>query len=453
MIFLISKNTQLYISIVLSALLYVCVSYFLERNQFALLVLSFLSLFGLTYWILKLKTDSFAFLVGIALLFRLLLLFTMPNLSQDYFRFIWDGRLISEGLNPYIHLPNNLIKGAGFSVAQAQELYNGMGSLSAQHYSNYPPINQFVFLIAAWFSSQSIFGAVVVLRIIIIAADIGTLYFGSKLLTTLGLPRHRIFWYILNPLVIIELTANLHFEGLMLFFFVWSMYLLHHNKWKSAASIMALSIATKLLPLLLLPLFFKKIGFKKSILFYSIVIGLNVILFLPFLSENLIENYSKTIGLWFTNFEFNASMYYIIRALGYYFTGYNIIQTTGKIIPIFIVFFVAFRSLNNKNKTTIGLFESFLIVLSVYFFTATTIHPWYVINIVLVGVFINTRFPLVWSLLVILSYSAYLKPAVQENLYLIALEYTLVFLFVFFDFHRIKNKTARLIATKLKDNR
>src|SRR5690606_22109717 len=200
----------------------------------------------------------------------------------------------------------------------------------------------------AW---KSILGSVIVMRLVIIAADIGVLFLGKKLLESFGLSGNRIFWYILNPLVIIELTGNLHFEGVMAFLLLLSVYLLHRLKWILSAVAMAASVLLKLIPLIFLPflIFYfirsrdsqKPLGWTRLIGYYLIV-GLTVVLgFLPFLSAEFLNGFSSSITLWFQKFEFNASIYYLVRWIGFQVKGYNIIETAGKVLPVIIILIIA----------------------------------------------------------------------------------------------------------------
>ena len=464
-------------------LLYISFAYHLTRTDYTKLIMLYTALFFLFYKLVQILKHNISLLTWIAFGFRTVFILAIPNLSQDFYRFIWDGNMILVGFNPYLTTPDfqmNLGILSGFP--NQIELQKGMGALNSSHFTNYPPINQLCFVLANFFPGQSILSSVIGLRLIIIIADFGTLYFGKKILKKLRIPAHNIFWYILNPFIIIELTGNLHFEGVMIFFLIWSMYLLFSGKWQWAAVVLALSISIKLIPLIFLPLFFqwfmkrstisserrdetlnctstkpmlssrvqddteiiarskrrgnllKKIpafaGITKLIGFYAIVVITTILLFAPFYSSEFINNYAQTVGLWFQNFEFNASIYYVAREIGYLFRGYNEIAIIGKITPIIVILFVITMAFFRKNKTTIELITAMLLVLSFYYFTTTTVHPWYVATLLILSIFTKYKFPLVWSFVIILSYLAYInlnKADKSENLWIIGLEYVIVY--------------------------
>ncbi|PQV51382.1 hypothetical protein CLV33_101305 [Jejuia pallidilutea] len=446
-----------------SLVFYWAFAYNLVRTDYIKLITLYVALFVLFYNITKhLKHNSKA-LTYLAFAFRAIFILAIPNLSQDFYRFIWDGRMILEGFNPYLYTVTSFINNGELPVAQAQELHEGMGALNASHYTNYPPINQLCFAIAALFANKSIMGAVITMRLLIVLADFGTLYFGKRLLEKLKIPSYTIFWYILNPFIIIELTGNLHFEGVMIFFLIWSLYLLYLGKWQWAAVVLALSVSVKLIPLLFLPLFFQwfvnrnvttivnrenlsaqkkevtllvtpynniKHGFVKLMVFYTLIIVTTLLLFAPFYTTEFIHNYSNTVALWFQNFEFNASIYYIAREIGYWFRGYNEIAIIGKIIPVVVICVTLIITFYRKNNTMVELITAMLFVLSFYYFTTTTVHPWYVATLLILSVFTKYKFPLVWSCVIILSYLAYVnlnKADKSENLWIIALEYLIVY--------------------------
>nr|WP_282030784.1 mannosyltransferase [Winogradskyella eximia] len=454
-----------------SCILYLWFAYSITRLQTAQLLILYVALFVFAYKIIKSSGFNFRLLVVFSIIFRLLFLFAIPNLSQDFYRFIWDGQMILSGLNPYLSTPDfQMEQGILTNFPNQVELHNGMGSLSASHFTNYPPINQLCFVLANLFPGTSILSSVIGLRLIIIAADIGTLYFGKKLLERLKLPSNKIFWYILNPFIIIELTGNLHFEGVMIFFLVWSLYVLHIGKWKWAAVIMAFSISVKLIPLMLLPLFFgyfkKDVKFKepeaingelskskvtvnnllKLIVFYAITGLTSILLFISFFSMEFITNYTKTVGLWFGNFEFNASIYYLTRSIGYAITGYNEIAIIGKILPIISILIILGFTFFKQNDSIAKLISSMLLVLTLYLFLSTTVHPWYIATLVFFSVFTNYKYPLVWSIVIVLSYLAYSNTENSENLWIIALEYTIVFSAFIWEVFSKKSQLSKLAS-------
>ena len=444
------KNKTILLSI-LSVLFYFLMAYFLDRSNFTQLITQYFILFIPFLYFIKKEKNSFTFLVAIAIIFRLIFLTAIPNLSQDFYRFIWDGRMMLKGFNPYLYLPETFINQGYAPINQATELYSGMGALNGSHYTNYPPINQLNFFIAALFNNSSIIGSIIALRLQIILADIGIIYFGKKILEKLKLPVHNIFLYALNPFIIIELTGNLHFESVMLFFLVWSLYLILQKKWSLAALVFSLSVAVKLIPLLFLPLFYqwftkdeKRKGILNFLSFGAIIIGINMLLFLPFLSSDLLDKYLSSVGLWFQKFEFNASLYYIARALGTLFRGYNEIAIIGKTTPVIVVIFLLIITLFRKNKSPQQLITALLIGISFYYFTTTTMHPWYLATLVILSVFTNYRFPIVWSVVIVLSYQAYANIPWKENLWLIALEYLVVYGFLLWEIIQIKKKSLAI---------
>ena len=426
--------------LVTTLVLYYAFAYDLLRSDFTKLITLYTALFFLTYKTLQLHKFNWKILLISGVVFRLIFLVAIPNLSQDFYRFIWDGRLFVQGLNPYMSTPQQWIDAGSLNIVnQAQLLVEGMQSLNASHYTNYPPVAQFIYGFTAFISPNSILGSVVVMRAVLIIADVISFIFLRKLLQQLNIDKQRAFWYFLNPLVIIELTGNLHFEGVMVMFLIVSLYLLLKKRWISSAVLLGLSISVKLLPLILLPLFlhyFRKqegLNFYKLLAFYLIVLLTVIFSFSPFASSEFIENFASSIVLWFSKFEFNASVYYLIRWVGFQTVGWNIIGIVGKVLPVVIIVSIVSLALFRDNSSEKKLYTRMLLVFTLYFLLSTTVHPWYLITPLAISIFTNYRFMLLWSFTVILSYSAYGEAAFKEQLWIVALEYGLVLLSFFYD--------------------
>jgi hypothetical protein len=408
-------------------------SFELQRTDTLSLLLTFSGLFFLLwFWIRNFSTLTSIFLLGIVC--RLIFWNHIPALSQDFYRFIWDGNIQLLGINPYRYTPDEIINLIDFPSSGI--LYEKMGNLSNNHYSNYPPISQYLFQFIAYFNRGDILQPIFALRIIYMFGEL-FLFFGAKILFEhFKIPSINIAWYFLNPLVIVEGFGNLHGEPLMITFTVFSWLYCFKKKPVLGGFFMTIAVGTKLLPLLLTPIFFRYLGLRKFLIYSFSLIIFSCVLWLPFLSEEMIKNYTQTIQLWFTTFEFNGSIYNIIRAIGYEIKGYNIIRQLGKITPFITILFVIIFSLLRANFTHKEIYKNMLLLLSCYFFIATTVHPWYIINLILLGLLTGYFFPILWSMTVFWSYSAYGFNVVEEKIGYQLVSYVLVYGCFFFEMNK-----------------
>ena len=402
---------------------YIWIGYYVERADFIQFLAAYSLLFGVYLFMLYKGNlaDNFMFVIGGALLLRASLFFMTPNLSDDYFRFIWDGQVVASDNNPYLLTPSALI-GSGQTIPGiTQALFEQLNS--PVYYSAYPPICQYIFGLSAKINGSNITGNILLIRFFILLAEFGTIILLYRLARIFKLPQTAVLIYALNPLVIIELTGNLHFEAIMIFLLLLAVYLLVRERMVWSAISFALAIGTKLIPVIFLPLLIKRLGKGRSASYFAIV-GVTILLFsIPFLNLQAVSNYLSSIGLYFQAFEFNASIFYALKSASAQLASDSIVNTSLVLLPILSLTTIVIIAVRERRADWQSLFSSMLFCLTAYLLFSTFVHPWNIVPLVMLTVFTGYEYVIPWSFVIALSYSAYQALPYSENLWFVAIEY------------------------------
>jgi alpha-1,6-mannosyltransferase len=401
----------------------------ITRGDTILLLGSYVIAYGAYFFVWEIPNERFLFSLG--LVARICLFLTLPILSDDVFRFIWDGHLLKNGIHPFNELPifylNQNLPGLN------QALFDALNSQT--HFTVYPPLNQGIFWLAVTISENWLI-ATGVIRMFLLASDIGALYFLRKLLLLKQKPQQWAMLYFLNPLLIIEGVGNLHFEGMVIFFLVVGLYYFEKQNVRTSAIHFGLAVGTKLLPLIFLPYFFFNEIRKKKVTF-TLVAGLvTVATLLPLYSSKFIAGMKDSLSLYFQQFEFNASIYYIIREIGFTITGYNEIAIIGPALSIASIISIIGISIIGIRKNW-PVEKVLLFVLTAHLLLSLTIHPWYILPLIMLGLLSGYVYPLIWSLVIFITYAGYATAEYELSMWFITLEYLIVFLAFIFN-KRIK---------------
>ncbi|GCC52142.1 DUF2029 domain-containing protein [Chryseotalea sanaruensis] len=408
---------------------YIALNYFTKRHETTyLLSLYTILFFAYLYINLKAKEEDTQHYIWLSVFINVIILFGIPPLSDDFYRFIWDGRLLQAGIHPFAAIPSHYAQ-SNFQVeGLTPDLYNALNS--KEYFTIYPPVAQGIFWLATFFN-KSVIGSLLAMKALVLMSQIVSIILIQKILLQLKLPAKYVLMYCLNPLVILELTGNVHFEAFVVVFVLASFYYLQKKSITLSAFFFSLAICTKLLPLIFLPSLLFYIGWKKSIQYYVVVGVVCVLLFIPLLNQEIITGLSTSLAYYFKKFEFNASIYYLVREWGFWNYGYNIIQTVGwklGLISALLILSLTFYRLSVRQKSISKnlIFTDWAIVLFIYLLFTTTVHPWYIIPLIAFSVFNNLKFPIVWSFFIFLTYTGYSENSFFENYWIIGLEYIVV---------------------------
>src|SRR2546421_170503 len=207
--------------------------------------------------------------IVLAALFRVSLLFSPPYLSDDIYRYVWDGRVQAAGINPYRYIPAD----AALENLRDEEIYPKINRRDYAH-TMYPPAAE-----AAYFLTTRISETVTWMKLTIVGFELITGWLLMELLASFGMPRQRILIYAWHPLAVWEFAGSGHIDPLA-FAFIALALLARRRNWETATGIsLGLATLAKLFPIVLFPALYKRWGWKMPVaLVATIVVG-----YLPYL--------------------------------------------------------------------------------------------------------------------------------------------------------------------------
>jgi alpha-1,6-mannosyltransferase len=396
------------------------------RSHGGLFVALMISIFGLccvSFFCCPLKNRRAVLCVlAFALLFRLSVLPAPPDQSEDVYRYLWDGRLALLGIDPFRYPPN----APELEPYRDSQLYPMLNS--KPYITVYPPLSQALFRL-----SYTMFGsATIPMKAIFSLLEFGSLILMWRLLTNFKASLQPLFFMAWNPFFIFEFSHSGHSDSSMIFLVLLSIYLLHKGLESGAMAGYAGAILAKLHPLLWLPLFLRRVGWRANLIFLA-VMGTGLLLYL---SPGTWILYLQSLRLYFRLFEFNAGIHYLLRYIGKAGFGQEWDKLTGPYLACALVLITALIVWRFPIRDARGLLHAGFWIMTADLCLATTVHPWYLSWAALAIPLFPYAFMIYWTGAGFLSYIAYSYSPVYEPSWALLIEYLPMYALLVWEIYR-----------------
>jgi len=279
-----------------------------------------------------------------ALFFRLCLLPREPAVSDDLYRYQWEGRVERLHINPYTVYP---------AIPSLRALEDRHHPIETGRYVStlYPPLSEWSF---SWVSTLAGY------KLLYTGFDLAALGVLAVLLAIAQQPVYRLLIYAWNPCVLVSFAMCGHHDSLAIFTLLAAILLIALRKPALAVSFLALSVISKFFSVLLLPTILRRTRWAHTALFAAIL-GLS---YLPFLSAG--RRLFKGLSDYAAGWEGNDSLFRLVRLAG------NSKQQAELVAAVLVLILVAYTVRRRLEPAAAS-----LLLISGLLFLSPNAFPWY----------------------------------------------------------------------------
>jgi alpha-1,6-mannosyltransferase len=359
--------------------------------------------FAAFYLVERFRPGAVALLVILvgAVFFRLLFLPLGPALSDDVYRYQWEGRVERAGLNPYTVTPGS----PGLALFQDREHPIETGKSTP---TLYPPLSELTF---SWIKTIPGY------KRLYTALDLACIAVLLLLLVASRQPPHRVLVYAWNPTVIVAFALSGHHDSLAILTLLAAVLFIIEEWPRLSIAFLGLSFLSKFFPIFLLPGFLK----RTRLGYAGIFIGLTALAYMPFISAG--PQLFKGLSDYAAGWEGNDSAFRLLLLAG------NSKAQAELVAVVFVLVVVAYVLKKRVEPLRAG-----LILFTALLLISPNAFPWYFTWIVPFLCFYPIRPVLLLTVTCVLGYAPVVaysagQPYVHSPL-MTALEYVPVYMWL-----------------------
>jgi alpha-1,6-mannosyltransferase len=286
----------------------------------------------------------------LAALWRIPFLLMPPGPDDDVHRYVWDGRVQRLGYNPYLVVPSDPAL-SGLHTSETRTLNN------PDLPSPYPPGAQLFFRVVT-----AIHESVFALKFAFAICDFAIILILLDILRRSGKGAHWILVYAWHPLLATEVAGSGHIDIVGVLLLLVSAAALA-RRWRAVAALaFGLAVAVKFLPIVLLPLYWKRIRIRDG----ALAAGAVALLYVPFLNHGRIP--IGSLGTYVQSFRFNGPVFAMLERMVAPQLVVGLVMLAGFLTSIWL-----------RSKAQAFSSDAFAWPMAATLLCAPVVYPWYLL--------------------------------------------------------------------------